>query len=257
MEKEFGNLTLEQFRRVVNQLPEIRREAKSFPDFVKDKKAKFDEILDHDFYWANLYQLTLLEQIGLFFVVIGRAKLLHDIALSADPQQALIKWFDEDDLDDWAGGEGGQFEMKHVVAMVAALQRNILSIMLFHRSLNVLVDEARNGNEDSFFKAVRVDRSILACDPFADRLAKAELANDKAFFLHLKSALKGPSKKHWEALHDLRYSLAILKECGFGNMSDAQLENLLVHKLKLYPNVPTARKNLRKQLTESRKFSTT
>lgn len=257
MDKEFGKLTLDEFRHVVKKLPEIRGEMKSFPDFVKAKKVKFDEILDHDFCWANLYQLTFLEQLGLFFVAIGRAKKLHEIALSEDPQQALIKWSEEDDLDDWAGGEGGQFEMKHVVAMVAALQRNILSIMLFHRSLNVLVEEARNGNEDSFFKAVRVDRSILACDPFADRLAKADLANDKTFFLHLKSALKGPSKKHWEALHDLRYSLAILKECGFINMSDAQLEDLLVHQLKLYPNVPSARKNLRKQLTESKKFSTT
>lgn len=107
-----------------------------------------------------------------------------------------------------------------------------------------------------FFKAVRLDRSIITCPTFALRMARAELENDKSFFLHLRSALKGPSKKHWEAYNDLRYALYILRELGFDQLSDAQLEDLLVHKLKLYPNASGARKNLRKQFTESKKFAT-
>jgi len=69
--------------------------------------------------------------------------------------------------------------------------------------------------------------------------------------------LKGPSKKHWEAYKDLRYAFFILRESGFNQMSDAQLEELLVHQLKLYPDAPGARKNLRKQFKESKKFATT
>ena len=129
--------------------------------------------------------------------------------------------------------------------------------MLFHRTLDKMVADVRAGNDASLFQAVRIDRSIVACLTFADRIAKAELENDKKFFLHLRSSLKGPSKKHWEAYKDLRYALYVLRESGFNQMSDAQLEDLLVHKLKLYPNVPSARKNLRKQFTESKKFSTT
>src|ERR1035441_303498 len=51
-------------------------------------------------------------------------------------------------------------------------------------------------------------------------------------FLHLRSALKGPSRKYMEALKDLRYALAMLREFGFDQLSDAQLEDLLVDKLK-------------------------
>lgn len=97
-----------------------------------------------------------------------------------------------------------------------------------------MIEEARSGNDASLFQAVRIDRSIAACLTFVDRIAKAELENDKKFFLHLRSALKGPSKKHWEAYKDLRYAFYVLRESGFNKMSNAQLEDLLVHKLKLY-----------------------
>ncbi|WP_208300002.1 hypothetical protein [Aquabacterium sp. A08] len=47
-----------------------------------------------------------------------------------------------------------------------------------------------------------------------------------------------------------------LRELGFDKMTDAQLEELLVHQLKVYPNVPSAKKNLRAQYQQSRKIKT-
>ncbi|SET69232.1 hypothetical protein SAMN05216326_1672 [Nitrosomonas marina] len=108
-----------------------------------------------------------------------------------------------------------------------------------------------------FFNAVRIDRSIITCSAFAVRISTAEAKNDKKFFIRLRKSLEGPSKKHWEAYKDLRYAFYILRESGFNQMSDAQLEELLVHQLKLYPDTPGAQKNLRKQFTESKKFATT
>ena len=55
----------------------------------------------------------------------------------------------------------------------------------------------------------------------------------------------------------MRYSLAVLRELGFDAMSDAELEHLLVDVLKVYPKSWSARKNLRKQYTESKKIRTT
>jgi len=191
------------------------------------------------------------------FCALGRVRKLSEISKSLDPNQAAFDWIGNDDIDDWNGGEGGIYQKKHIIGLTVALQRNILSIMLFHRTLDKMVEEVRAGKVASLFQAVRLDRSIVACPTFADRIAKAELENDKPFFIHLRSAMKGPSKKHWEAYKDLRYALYLLRELGFNQMSDAQLEDLLVHKLKLYPNVPSSRKNLRKQFTESKKISTT
>lgn len=212
------------------------------------------EVLDKDFYWALVYELPFPEQMALLFCALGKAEKLLEVAQAEDPQETLIQWMEEDKDDEWIGEEGWLCERKHVVGLAVALQRNILSIMLHHRTLASLVEEVRQGKDASFFLAVRVDRSILSCPTFSDRLAKAELENDKTFFLHLRSALKGPSQKHWEAYKDLRYALYMLRELGFDQLSDTQLEDLLVSKLKLYPKAPGARKNLRKQFTESKRL---
>lgn len=228
------------------------------PELIRTTpKKKIAELLDKDFYWADAYELPFHEQLALLFMALGRSKELVEVSQAPDTDQAVLDWMDNDEIGDWSGGEGGLFEKKHVIGLTVAMQRNILSIMLFHRTLDKLVEEVRAGKDESFFQAVRIDRSIVACPTFADRIARAELENDKMFFLHLRSSLKGPSKKHWEMYKDLRYGLHMLKVLGFDKMSDAELEDLLVHKLKLYPNVPGARKNLRKQFTESKKFTTT
>lgn len=128
--------------------------------------------------------------------------------------------------------------------------------MLFHQSLGALEEQARNGSDEALFKAVSVDRSIITCPTFANRLSYAELTNDKAFFIHLKKALKGPSKKNMAAIGDLRYAIVLLHEVGFDKFTDDELIQLFVSN-SLYPNRPSAAKNLRKHIQAARKFATT
>jgi hypothetical protein len=132
--------------------------------------------------------------------------------------------------------------------------------MLYHRTICDLVKSVRDkGDEadDDFFKAVKIDRTVMTCKTFAKRIAKAELLSDKKFFAHLHKSLKGIPNKQWEAYNDLRYGFAILRDCGFDKLSDAQLEDLFVNKLGLYPKHHSARKNLRKQISLSNKMATT
>lgn len=256
-EKEYGKLSLDQFKQIISELPEIRSQMEELPELIRSApKEKINAMLDEGIYWALVYELSFHEQIALLFCALGRTIKLSEAANSDDPSQAALEMLENDELDDWNGGVGNLFSKNDVIGLTVALQRNILSIMLFHCTLDKLVNAVREGSDESFFKAVRLDRSIITCPTFALRMARAELENDKDFFLHLRSSLKGPSKKHWEAYNDLRYALFMLRELGFNQMSDAQLEDLLVNKLGVYPNVPSARKNLRKQFTESKKYST-
>lgn len=256
--KEYGNLTLDQFKQLVDELPEIRNQMKELPDLLNSaSKDKIKEVLGEGLYWADAYELSFHELLAQLICALGCHQELHEAAQSDDPTQAAFSMFQNVEYETWEGGLEGLFEISDVVGLFAALRRNVLSIMLFHRTLNAMVDEVRNGNDDSLFDAVRIDRSIITCPTFALRISTAEVKNDKKFFIRLRSSLKGPSKKHWEAYKDLRYAFFILRESGFDKMSDAQLEKLLVHQLKLYPDNPGARKNLRKQFTESKKFSTT
>lgn len=194
-------------------------------------------------------------------VLLGMNGLLRDAASSADPEARVLQWGQNGgELDQWFDANKDTLEKRCLIWLVVVLQRNVLSIMLHHRPLSSFVEEVRQGREgsdDAFFKAVRLDRSILSCSTFSDRLARAELLQEKDFFLRLRSALKGPLKKHWEALQDLRYAIAILRDMGFDSLSDAQLEDLFVNKLKLYPKHESARKNLRKHFYEAKKVSTT
>ncbi len=261
MEKHLGKLTLDQFREVVKKLPEVRGQAEEFPRLLKEREEKLKEILGAGYYWAGIYERSFREQIAFLMILMGWQGFLKEAASAGDPQARAFEMFaDAAEIDQWYEINEETLEKRRLIWLVVVLQRNVLSIMLFHRPLSAFVDEVRRGGEGSdeaFFKAVRVDRSILSCPTFSDRLARAELLNDKDFFIHLRSALKGPLKKHMEALKDLRYAIAILREMGLDSLSDAQLEDLFVHKLKLYPKHESARKNLRKHFFEAKRLSTT
>lgn len=256
-DKEYGKLTEGQFKRLIRQLPEYRKDAKELQEsFRSASAAKLREILGDGVWWAPVYELSLLEGVALLAYVLGMGDRIIEISRTPDPQEAVLEDIERGYEGEWDGGPGGKFSKGDVVALVTALQRNILSIMIYKKSLSSLIAEAREGDDDSLFHAIRLDRTVVSCPTVAMRISEAELRQEKRFFLRLISALKGPSKKHWEGYQDLRYSLVMLRELGFGELSDAELEHLLVDVLQVYPKSFTARKNLRKQYYESKKIKT-
>jgi len=254
-EKEFGKLSSDQFRRLVKSLPELRKVGTGLSKAMHEKQAKLKELLGpNDHSWAGIYELPFLEQLAQLTITVGMYEKLVEASRSEDPQERVLHWGDDkSELDEWYEANKEKIEFKHLIWMVAALQRNILAIMLFHCSMGHLVEQARKGDDDSFFHAVEVDRSSLSCPTFIDRLARAELTNDKHFFLRLRKALKGPSKKHMEAIQDLRYSIVALRSMGFDRFSDKDLEALFI-RTRLYPNSAGALKNLRKHIHAARKM---
>jgi len=257
MEKEYGKLTEDQFKRLVRKLPELRKQGGELQEaFRSASKEKLREVLGDGIWWASLYELSLVQVLALLFHVLDQAEWLKRIAQSPDPQEEALKWIEVDEDLEWNGGPGGIYSKGDVIAVLTALQRNILGIMVYKRSLCSLIAEAHAGNDDCLFDAIRLDRTIVTGPTAAARISKAELLGEKRFFQRLLKALKGPSQKHWESYKDLRYSLAILRDLGLNDLSDKQLEHLLVDVLKVYPKGYSAQKNLRKQYYESKKIKT-
>jgi len=256
MEKQYGKLTTEQFKTLIAQLPELRKEQKSLAEAVRAApKGRLEELLAKDFYWAQVYEFSFIEHLAFMILAMGKLEYMKEVAQSPDPQQTFMDTFDFDDDENWNGGWNGLFKKQDLIGLAFSLKRTILSIMIYQKTLSTLVEEVRQGSDDSLFDAVRIDRSIVACPTIAARISKAEFTTDKHFFLRLRNALKGPMNKHWQSYQDLRYALCVLRELGFDKLSDAELENLLVHQLKVYPNTYNARKNLRKQYTLSKKIN--
>jgi hypothetical protein len=253
--KEYGKLTAEQFKRLIDHLPEIRNQPVELADAVRRvPKDRLEELLPNDYSWAAIYELSFIEHMAMLVLALDKVEFLKGAKESEDPQQVILDDF-KFDAEEWNGGWQGAFEKKHVIGLTFALQRSILSVMIFQKTMSTLVDEARQGSLDSLLNAVRIDRSAVACPVIAARIAKAELMSEKEFFLHLRKALKGPSQKHWQSYQDLRYALYVLRDLGFDKLSDDQLEDLLVRQLKVYPNTFNARRNLRKQYTLSKKIN--
>jgi hypothetical protein len=256
MGKEYGKLTAEQFKEFIGKMPELRDHQGRMSRMLRELPGdKFKELMQEGFNWAEVYEFSFAEHIAICVIAFGQLPLLEEIGRAPDAQQAILESWGREvrDEDIPAAFEAGQ-----LVGLAFSLQRTILSVMLFQRSLSGLVQDVRdNDNMDSMFNAIRVDRTVMSCTTFADKIARAELRQDKRFFLRLRNALKGPSLKHWAAYCDLRYSLFVLRELGFDSMSDAQLEKLLVHTLKVYPDTPAARKNLRAQYQRSKKLPIT
>ena len=251
-------LTADQFSRLIGKLPEIRS---GYSELQKELRGastkKVREVLAEGIWWAAFYEQPFVQHIALALIAIGFADKFVALTKAEDPQQALLDFVEAADDFEPVGADGKELDLGHVLAAVTSMQRTILSIMLYQKSLSALIAEAREGDDDSLFKAVRVDRSAMTCPSIAVRISKAQVLDDRRFFEKLRSALKGPSRKHWEIYGDLRYSLAVLRELGFDAMSDAQLEHLLVDVLKVYPASFTARKNLRQQYYLSRKIRST
>ena len=255
MPKEYGKLTADQFKEFIGKLPELKRQRNEFGKLLAEvPKEKFATLMTGGFNWGEIYEYSFAEHIAIAIVAFGQSQWLVDLGGVPDPQQKILDdWSIE--IDDTATHPG--FAPQDLMGIAYSLQRTILSVMLFQRSLSGLIQEVReNDNMDSLFNAVRIDRTVMSCSTIADKIARAEMLQDKRFFLRLRNALKGPTQKHWAAYCDLRYSLFVLRELGFDGLSDAQLENLLVQKLKVYPNTPSLRRNLRGQYTQSKKIKT-
>ncbi len=254
---ENKKLNREQFIELAKSLPEVRTYKDEFADRIKNDPDRIKEVFGDCTSWSHVYEYSFNEQLAYLFILIGIHKMMIDVANSTDQAKAITQVTKEGaELDQWYEINKETIDKKHILWLAVVLQRNVLSIMLFHQSLGALVEEVRRGNDEAFFKAVSVDRSILTCPTFAKRLSEAELLNDKSFFIHLRKALKGPSQKNWAAIGDLRYAIVLLMEAGFDKFTDDELISFFVN-TGLYPNHPSAQKNIRKHIYAARKFATT
>ena len=65
-EKEYGKLSLDQFKLLVQELPELRKKLKELPKLLRTiSEEEKNEILSKDLSWANVYERSFNEQLAL------------------------------------------------------------------------------------------------------------------------------------------------------------------------------------------------
>lgn len=79
--KEYGNLTLDQFKQLIGELPDIRNQMKELPDLLNSVPSeKVKEVLNQGLYWAVFYELSFQESLALFICALGCHQELHEAA---------------------------------------------------------------------------------------------------------------------------------------------------------------------------------
>lgn len=255
MEKPFGKFTLAQLREFIQYAPELRVQMDELDRLVRaGTSERLNALVSAGVWWADAYELGFVEHLALASAALGLGPELEQIAKSPDPQQALLERMDDKPPDE----HHAAVTEAQLFGLAMSLGKTVTSLMAHGRSLSSFVQAVREtGDVKALIEVVRIDRSAVACPSIAARIAQAELMADEAFFVRLRNALKGPSKKVMRGHFDqLRWVFAALREVHVDHLSDAELEQLLVHDLGIYPNVPTARKNLRAQYNRSRKLKT-
>jgi hypothetical protein len=69
---------------------------------------------------------------------------------------------------------------------------DILSLMVHGKSLRQLVTAAKQGDDEAYYLAVQVDRTVLFLPCFQDRLLQAQMSGDSQFLESLAYRIKNP-----------------------------------------------------------------
>lgn len=258
MKKDYGKITADQFQEFIQILPDLFAKLREADELLASTPtAKFEKVFPGDCGdYSHLYELPFVEHLRWMVLALNMQEEVKDIASSSDPQEAVLTLLRQrDEVEDKPPHEA--FTEEDVLTLVYSLNRTMQSMATYGRSISSLLQDVReNNNHDSLFKAIRMDRTVIGTPTAMRHLAKAQIRSDKRFFRHLQAALKGPSKKPMIGLEPMRYALLLLREMGLDDLSDKDLERLMVDQLKAYPPVPGAAKNLRAQYQRSRRIKT-
>ena len=235
-DKEFGKFSLGQLNQLIAGLSFIEQQQNEVLSSLRSNPEKIKEIFTPNFNWAELYEFPFVTHLTLLIKIIGIEQYFKDAATSTDPQQAILDHLDDENLPGWTGGPDGQFEPKHLAGVLIAIMYSFESMVVHSKYLNELVQDVRKGNDSAFFKAVQVDRTVLACPTFADRISRAELEDDSLFFVKLGRAIKTKPNRPKEEFKELRFMLQALEEGGaIQSLTIEKAYQLLCVELKLYP----------------------
>lgn len=258
MKKEYEKLTTEQFQELIGDLSPVFKMMRGMNDHLASvPAAKFDSVMTGDYgLYSHFYELPFIQYLSVVIFALNRQDEVKEMAASPDPQESVLAMLRKrDDVEDQSHNDA--FDKAEVVALAYSLGRTLQSMVTYGRSISSLLQDVReNNNQDSLFKAIRMDRSVVGCPTAMKHIAKAQIRGSKAFFGHLRNALKGPQQKPMVALEPLRYALLLLREMGVNDLSQKQLESLFVDRLKVYTNAPGAGKNLMAQYQFSKKIPT-
>lgn len=91
---------------------------------------------------------------------------------------------------------------------------NSIALLVFEKTLTDLIKEARNGDKESFFNLLRIDRTVIECEWAQKMIRKSQLTGDHKFFKQMAKAISKSPIENAKEYTTAR--IVILLFWGFG-----------------------------------------
>lgn len=190
--------------------------------------------------WYYLYELPVIFILSIYFRHIGLDKYLSAITDSKTPNLDLLELGNDDSLIDKLEYEDSTENRVVLSIFLYALMKNVTSIERYGLHMSELLEKGRNGDDRSFFNAVRIDNTVIHTPSFTERFELAQLSNDKKFHAGFRKALKGPALKKWNLYNDTRVVIKLFQEADqLDTKSINELYQIFCEDFALYPKTGT------------------
>ena len=144
-------------------------------------------------------------------------------------------------------------EARHIKASTRMIKRNLfytwdaVSLLVNGTSLRELFKKAKEGDDESLFKLVKVDKTFFDHKWFRTRINKAAYSGDWNFFKSLGNAIKADPLGHKRNIAELFLVLRFFWHFGLYRLSDADIHELMIDSsLNVHDNVESFSKYLRR-----------
>lgn len=239
MEKEFGDLSKQQFREVYALLElgtTLKREL--IEELKENKNNKVIRALESVAPWAYWYDLPYEKHITVFSLALGLGDKFIEIASKEDPQAEVIELALKDEHIPIEHEDLTNEEVGLIFSLVISNSYQIESISIYGEPLSQLLERAKNGDDEALFRGVWVDRSLIFNPWVKNRIQSATFLDDSSFLSELsRSISRVRPRKSKEELDDLRFMHHVLEEnMGRQKLSYEKQFELLVDDLELYPD---------------------
>jgi len=99
--------------------------------------------------------------------------------------------------------------------------------LIFEKSLVDLLKEAKNGNEESFFNLLQIDRTIVECDWAQKMIRKAQLTGDEQFFKRMAKAISKPPFENDKEYTTARIAILLFWRLGLRKLDYNEMLELI------------------------------
>lgn len=229
----YGGYSIEQLQELVKAFFAVLDEFSALQSDISTPRihAYFFNELQPQPRWAAFYDLSLSEHLFLAFKLLNVEGFYQNIADADDMQDTFISKLSQARENTAAPVIfKNNTESRLYFSAFFSLYYSLMSLSLWGQSINLLIQQSREGCEQSLYKALEVDRTCLTTPSVAACMGKAMILDDQAFFNQMSSAIKRDVYKRRAKNIEERFALSLLREMnGIADLTRDDLLDFLIN----------------------------